>query len=218
MPGCVVLVIAFFLYNQFGLSYALFLSPLGYLLAMIFLLVASTLLTLLALNVYWAYEGNLTRRQKRPNEYFKNGSKRWCVLRHCAVVCASVLFLSTHFHEALPHALLYLLGKPVVHELVVDEKGDSHYKGRRTCWNLVVAHSSEYRSDKLCLESNELYAEVEVGDTLVVEGKANWIGLLVSKPLALRDADSGLEHSLSITLFSDRPTRHQLIVQVEDRG
>ena len=72
--------------------------------------------------------------------------------------------------------------------------------------------SVEYRRDKLCLKSNELYAEVEVGDTLVVEGKANWMGLLVSKSLALRDADSGLERSVRVL------PGHQLIVQVEGRG
>jgi len=196
VPSVVALFIGYYLYNQVGLSYALFLSPFAYWLATGAVLVASSTLTLLALNVYWAYEGNLTRQQKRPQKAFNDGSKKWCIYRHCLVFLMCVATLRIYFHEAIPHALLHYTGKPATHELLVEEKKNSYNKFRRSCSSLVAAHSLEYRSDKLCLESDKFYAEVNVGDVLIVEGKANWIGLLVDKPIALRDGESGNERSL----------------------
>ncbi len=209
VPGFAVLFVASLVYAQVGLTYALFLSPLAYKFATGSVLVASSAITLLALNVYWAYEGNLTRRQKRPHKKFNNGSKYWCAFRHCFVAFICFVPLSIHFHEAIPHALLDSMGKPVIHELVVEKKIELNSRYRRNCRNPLVAHSLDYRSDNLCLDSNELYAEVNVGDTLIVEGKANWIGLLVDKPIALRDADSGLERSVQ------RPSDQVSLAQVD---
>ena len=76
--------------------------------------------------------------------------------------------------------------------------------------NVVLQPALPNRSGT-CLESDQLYAELKVGDTLIVEGKSNWIGLLVDRPIAVRDADSGLERSVRIT-----PRQQPTLAQLDD--
>ena len=94
----------------------------------------------------------------------------------------------------------------------MEQKRELFARYKRSCKNLVEASSTEYRRDKLCLQSDQLYAALKVGDTLIVEGKANWIGLLVGRPIAVRDADSGLERSVSIV-----PCQQPALVQLDNK-
>ena len=213
-PGCLIIVLGWMLYNYLGITYALFLTPRAYWLAVAAGIPAASALTLAFLNAYFAYEGNFTRWGARPWKNFNAGSKWWCAGRHGAIFSASMFFSVALLSQALPHGLLLYTGASEVSELVVQSKRRLHSKLYRNCDNLVVAKSTEYRSNNLCLQSDQLYAALKVGDTLIVEGKANWIGLLVDRPIAMRDADTGLERSVHIA-----PRQHQqpTLVQLDDR-
>ena len=196
LPGYLVIFFCYMFYGRFGLTYALFVTPRAHFLALTSWIIASLALTLISLNTHWAYEGNFTRWQARPFKHFNAGSKWWCTARHGSIffLCMAPLFI--HFTQALPHGLLLYTGTPEVKELVVQSKSELSVRYRRSCTNRVVASSSGYRTGNLCLDSDQLYAEIKVGDTLIVEGNVNWVGLLVDKPLALRNADNGLERSV----------------------
>ena len=212
IPGCFITVFSWMLYIQRGLTYALYLTPGAYWLAVAACILACSALTLISLNTHWAYEGCLTRWQTRPWKKFNAGSKWWCVSKHGVVFFLSLSLLSVFFTQALPHGLLLYTGAPEVSELVVQSKGKLRSKYKRSCFKLVEASTIEYRSDKLCLKSDQLYAELNVGDTLIVEGRANWIGLLVDRPIALRDAESGLERSVRTI-----PRQQPVVAQLNDQ-
>ena len=199
IPGFWILAIGWLLYNSHGLTYALFLSPRSYWLAVVAAILATSAITLISVNAHWAYEGNFTRWQTRPFKKYNAGSRWWCAARHGSIFLLCVFFLIGHFTRGLPHVLLLYTGSSEVSELVVQEKKDgSISKYKRFCSHLYMTSSAEYRSGNLCLESEQLYAEINVGDTLIVEGKANWIGLLVNRLIAVRDGDSGPERSVGM--------------------
>ena len=198
IPGYFVIFFGAILYSLSSLTYALYLSPRAYWIAVAGWILSSSALTLISLNAHWAYEGNLTRWQARPLKNYNAGSKWWCAAKHGVVFFLCMVPLITHFTQVLPHWLLRYSGAPEVSELLVESKGRVSSRYKRGCENLVEVSSAKYRSDNLCLESDLLYAELKVGDTLIVEGKANWIGLLVDRPIAVRDADSGLERLVHV--------------------
>ena len=197
LPGYFIIFFGAITYSRRSLTYALFVSPNAYWLLISGWIIASFALSLIMLNVYWAYEGNYFRWQSRPWKHFDAGNKWWCAYKHAIILLLCMAPLFTHFMQVLPHRLLLYKGTSEVSELVVLSKGKAGSRSKRPCYNLVEASSTEYRSDRLCLKSDQLYSELEVGDTLIVEGKANWIGLLVDRTIAVRDAESGLKRSVS---------------------